>query len=86
MNTNLKDSNFTSSLMDRVSFENSDLTNAIFQDVVATSTVFDGANITGVDFTGAIIDRYQIYQMCKRAEGTNPVTGVETRYSLGCRD
>jgi len=86
INTNLKDSNFTSSLMDRVSFENSDLTNAIFQDAVATSTIFEGATITGADFSGAILDRYQIYLMCQRAEGINPVTGVETRYSLGCRD
>lgn len=86
INTNLKDANFTSSLMDRVSFENSDLTNAIFQDAVATSTIFAGATITGADFTGAILDRYQIYLMCKRAEGINPVTGVETRYSLGCKD
>lgn len=84
--TNLKDSNFTSSLMDRVSFENSDLTNAIFQDAVATSTSFEGATITGADFTGAILDRYQIFLMCKRADGINSVTGVETRYSLGCRD
>ncbi len=86
INTNLKDSNFTSSLMDRVSFENSDLTNAIFKDAVATSTNFEGANITGADFTDAILDRYQISQMCKRAEGVNPTTGVETRYSLGCKD
>ena len=86
IDTNLKDANFTSSLMDRVSFENSDLTNAIFQDAVATSTNFEGATITGADFSNAILDRYQTLQMCKRASGTNPTTGVETRYSLGCRD
>jgi len=86
INTNLKDSNFTSSLMDRVSFEGSDLTNAIFQNAVATSTIFADATITGADFTDAILDRYQIYLMCQKADGTNPVTGVETRYSLGCRD
>jgi len=86
INTNLKDANFSNSLMDRVSFENSDLTNAIFQDAVATSTIFEGATITGADFTDAILDRYQIALMCKRATGTNPTTGVETRYSLGCRD
>ncbi|MEM8723615.1 MAG: pentapeptide repeat-containing protein [Cyanobacteria bacterium P01_G01_bin.39] len=86
INTNLKDSNFTSSLMDRVDFANSDLTNAIFQDAVATSTNFEGTTIEGADFSGAILDRYQIFQMCQRATGTNPITGVETRFSLGCRD
>ena len=86
IDTNLRGANFTSSLMDRVDLENSDLTNAIFQDAVATSTNFEGTTITGADFSNAILDRYQIFQMCKRASGTNPTTGVDTRYSLGCRD
>ncbi|MDB9527803.1 pentapeptide repeat-containing protein [Oscillatoria sp. CS-180] len=77
--------NLTESFADRVVFDGADLTNAIVVDAIMTSTSFNEAVIEGADFSGTILDRYQISQMCKRASGTNPVTGVTTRDSLGCR-
>ncbi|MEB3293022.1 MAG: pentapeptide repeat-containing protein, partial [Synechococcales bacterium] len=43
-------------------------------------------DITNADFTDALIDRYTVNKLCQFAAGTNPLTGADTRESLGCRD
>ncbi|NEQ17837.1 MAG: pentapeptide repeat-containing protein, partial [Moorea sp. SIO3E2] len=85
LKANLEGANLTDSLADRVILDQANLTNAILTDAIMNSTRFYDAEITGADFTDALIDRYQAKLMCGRATGVNPVTGISTRDSLGCR-
>lgn len=85
LRANLSAANLSQAFADRVAFDQADLTNAIFTDAILSSSTFTDAAISGADFSGAIVDRYQMAQMCKYADGINPITGVATRDSLGCR-
>jgi uncharacterized protein YjbI with pentapeptide repeats len=71
-------------LMDKVDFSGADFRNAVLRGVIATGSNFRGARINGADFSDALIDRADQRALCLEAEGANPVTGIDTRLSLGC--
>jgi hypothetical protein len=48
-------------------------------------STFDQVDVTGADFTNAILDMIQVKKICINASGVNSKTGVDTRASLGCK-
>jgi uncharacterized protein YjbI with pentapeptide repeats len=81
---NLHGANLGDGIAYITNFSGADLSDAIFDSAMLLKSRFKGANVNGADFSFAVIDKTQVLEMCQTASGKNPVTGVDTRQSLGC--
>ncbi|MEA5605060.1 pentapeptide repeat-containing protein [Nostoc sp. UHCC 0252] len=82
---NLHGVNFSEGIAYLSRFKDADLSDAVLIDAMMLRSTFDDVNVTGADFTNAILDGTQVKKLCVQASGVNSKTGVNTRESLGCK-
>jgi uncharacterized protein YjbI with pentapeptide repeats len=67
--------------VDRVTFDDADLTNVNFRNAVITGTTFVNTTLTGATFEESLIGKEDVKRLCD-----NPTLVGETRFQVGCRD
>ena len=77
---------FTNAVVDRVSFDGSDMRKAIFVNTVLSGTTFLEANLEDTDFSDSYLGPFDLKNLCANPtlKGKNPKTGVDTKESAGC--
>ncbi|MBG1269521.1 pentapeptide repeat-containing protein [Nostoc sp. WHI] len=82
---NLHGADFSEGIAYLTRFKDADLSDAVLTDAMMLRSIFDEVDITGADFTNAILDGIEVKKLCVKASGVNSKTGVDTRNSLGCK-
>ena len=81
---NLEGADLSFATLDSARLAKANLTNAMLEGAFAASTDFRKAKIDGADFTDVILRSDTQKLLCAVAQGTNPVTGRDTRETLYC--
>ncbi|BAU44299.1 Secreted effector protein pipB2 [Leptolyngbya sp. O-77] len=81
---NLEAANLTNATLDSARLVEANLKNAILEGAFAFNARFEGAIIDGADFTDVLLREDMQDKLCAVAQGTNPVTGRNTRDTLNC--
>ena len=90
-NSNFKNANMVEINLEMADLTGADLTGADLTNAYMTGAIVNGpkgslTKIKDTDWTDAQLRKDQRTYLCTIAEGENPVTGVETRMSLMCKD
>ncbi|USR91452.1 pentapeptide repeat-containing protein [Phormidium yuhuli AB48] len=83
-NVNLEGADLSFATLDSALFLESNLKNAILEGAFAYNSEFRNTDIEGADFTDIFLSDDTLVDLCEVASGTNPVTGNDTRDTLGC--
>ncbi len=65
-------------------FDEADLRDANLANALLMESTFSETLIEGADFTNAVMNKVEAKQLCTRAEGTNPLSNINTSESLDC--
>ena len=77
---------FSNAVVDRVSFDGSDMRKALFVNAVLSGTTFLESNLEDTDFSDSYLGPFDLKNLCANPtlRGKNPKTGADTKTSAGC--